>query len=228
MTNKKKIIEQAFISSIPIFAGYLALGTGFGMIYISKGFNFLGGLLMSIFIYGGSMQYVAIDLFVNHVSLSTVAITTLLVNARHLFYGISLIDKYKNAGLKKPYMIFALTDETYSLVVAENKIAKEDRHLYYFFLSLFNHIYWILGSFVGMMIGTFIKFDTKGMDFALTALFVTIVTDQLKNKKSYLPSFIGFATSLVCLLIFGRDHFLIPTMLIIAVILLIFRERLEK
>ena len=171
----KKIIKQSLVSTLPVLTGYLVLGFGFGIIMKSSGFGILLTLAMSIFIYAGSMQYAAIGLLSGGASLITVALTTLAVNARHIFYGISMIDRYKNTGLKKPYLILALTDETYSLVCQDNKdIIPSMRNKYFTLVSVLNHFYWVLGTALGAVTGTLIKFNSEGIDFALTALFITI------------------------------------------------------
>lgn len=196
------------MKTIPVLAGYMVLGMGFGIVLQNQGFGILWALLMSIFIYAGSMQFVAINLISTGVSFLTIALTTIMVNARHLFYGISMIDKYKDTNPYKPYLIFGLTDETYSLVCNDTSLIKMD----YFQITLLNQCYWITGSILGVLIGKLLPFDLTGVDFALTALFVSIVTEQWIANKDHMPALIGIGTSLVCLLIFGGDNFLIPNM----------------
>jgi len=221
----KNTIKSAFIATIPVLTGYLVLGFGFGIILKSEGYGILLAFAMSFLIYAGSMQYVAIDLLTGGASLLTVAITTLMINARHLFYGISMLAKYKGTGKIKPYLIFALTDETYSLVCNDNlDIVPEQRRNYYFFVSLFNHIYWVVGSVAGAVVGTLVKFNSEGIDFALTALFLTVFLEQWLTTKKHIPAIIGVTVSAVCLIIFGSKNFLIPTMLIIALLLCLYKE----
>ncbi|MBP3691804.1 MAG: AzlC family ABC transporter permease, partial [Clostridia bacterium] len=173
----------------------------------------------------GSMQYVALGLFGGGASLITVALTTLMVNARHLFYGISMLDKYKNTGVKKPYLIFALTDETYSLLCNDNPdIPDGKRGSYYFLVSLFNQLYWVAGSVLGAAFGSLVSFNTGGIDFALTALFVTVFVEQWLDSKNHLAAITGVAASVLCLAVFGADKFLIPTMLVIALLLCLYKE----
>ena len=220
----KKAIKRAFIDSLPVMTGYLVLGFGFGIVLKSAGYGILFAFAMSLFIYAGSMQYAAIGLFTGGASLVTVALTTLMVNARHLFYGISMLEKYKNTGAKKPYLIFALTDETYSLVCGENeRVDKKHQKDYYFAVSLFNHAYWVVGSVAGAVAGTLIHFNSEGIDFALTALFVTVFVDQWLSSKDHLPALLGAGASLLCLIVFGAEHFLIPAMLIIALVLSLYK-----
>lgn len=210
-------------------AGYIVLGTGFGVLLASKGYSFWWAFFMSLFIYAGSMQYVAVDLLSAGASLISAALMTLMVNARHLFYGISMLDKYQHVGKAKPYLIFALTDETYSLVCDEKLIPTDiNRNQYLLLLSVFNHIYWVLGSTIGGILGNLVTFNTAGIDFAMTALFIVIFTEQWENTKNHLPAVIGVCSSVLCLLLFGTQSFLIPAMLLISVLLLVFRKRLEK
>lgn len=221
----KKVIKSALIDTVPVMTGYLVLGFGFGIVIKSAGYGILTACAMSLFIYAGSMQYVAVGLLTSGASLITVALTTLMVNARHLFYGISMLEKYKNTGKRKPYLIFALTDETYSLVCNENKkIVPEQRKNYYFFVSLFNQIYWVLGSVAGAVAGTLISFNSEGIDFALTALFVTIFLEQWLTSNTHTSALIGVAVSIGALLVFGPEKFLIPAMLIIALLLCLSKE----
>lgn len=222
----KKEIKKAFLATVPVMTGYLVLGMGFGIILKTKGFGVLWALAMSVFIYAGSMQFVALDLLTGGASLIAVALTTLMVNARHLFYGISMVDKYRNTGAKKPYLIFALTDETYSLVCNDGTVKDiENKNGYYFLVSLFDQIYWVSGCVIGSLLGSVIPFNTEGIDFALTALFITVFVEQWLDSKKHSPALIGVGASVVCLLIFGRDSFLIPSMIIITALLIIIRKR---
>ena len=221
----KKVVKQAFIDTLPVMTGYLVLGLGFGIIMKTNGYGILLAFAMSLFIYAGSMQYIAIGLLAGGASLITIALTALMVNARHLFYGISMIGKYKNTGKRKPYLIFALTDETYSLVCNDNLVMEEkERADYYFWVSLLNHGYWILGSVAGAVVGTVLSFNSEGIDFALTALFLTVFLEQWLTNKKHTPAMIGVGVSVICLLIFGSDKFLIPTMLVIALLLCVYKE----
>lgn len=219
------IAKRAFLDSIPVLSGYVVLGIGFGILLEEAGYGVMWALLMSVFIYAGSMQYVGVSLLANAASLPIAALTALMVNARHLFYGISMIDKYKGAGAKKPYMIFALTDETYSLVCYNKYEDKKEMHKYCFFVSLFNQCYWVAGSVIGSLVGTLIPFSMEGIEFSMTALFVTVALEQWLSEKNHLPAIIGFVSSVLCLLVFGSENFLIPSMIIITVGLSLMRGR---
>ena len=221
----KNVLKTAFISTIPVMTGYLVLGFGFGIILKANGYGIWLAFLMSLTIYAGSMQYVAVGLLTGGASLITSALTTLMVNARHLFYGISMLERYKDTGKRKPYLIFALTDETYSLVCTDNlPVPEENRKNYYFFVSLFNQSYWVTGSVLGAVAGSLISFNSEGIDFALTALFLTVFIEQWLSTKKHIPALIGVGVSVVCLIIFGSDNFLIPTMLVIAFLLCLYKD----
>lgn len=215
----KKTIKYAFIKSLPVMAGYIVLGIGFGIISEKNGYGILWALAMSVFIYAGSMQYVTVSLLSSGANLLSVALTTLMVNARHLFYGISMLEPYKNSGKYKPYLIFGLTDETYSLVCRNDVPENISFHQYSFWLTLFNQSYWIIGSVIGATIGSIIKFNTSGVEFAMTALFITVFVEQWRSTKNHIPALIGLFSSIICLIIFGKDNFLIPSMVLISIIL---------
>ena len=221
----KNVIKKAFADTVPVLTGYIVLGFGFGIVLKSSGYGILHALAMSALIYAGSMQYVAVGLLVGGASLITVILTTLAVNARHLFYGISMLEKYKSVGRIKPYLIFSLTDETYSLVCRDNlDIPAESRKSYYLLVSVLNHSYWVTGSVLGAIAGSVIPFNSEGIDFALTALFITIFVEQWLTSKRHAPAIIGVAASVICLVLFGADNFLIPTKLAVAIMLCLYKE----
>lgn len=218
---KKNALRTAFLDTVPVLTGYLVLGFGFGILLYQSGYGALWALAMSLFIYAGSMQYMAVSLLTGGAGLLTAALTTVVVNARHLFYGISMVDAYKGAGKKKPYMIFALTDETYSLV-SKNQVPEGiSRHSYCFLVSLFDQIYWVAGSLLGSLAGTLLPLNFEGIEFVLTALFVTIFVEQWISTKNHLPAIIGVVSTAVCLVLFGKDVFLIPSMAVISMLLTI-------
>ncbi len=222
----KKTLPLAFKASLPVMAGYIVLGMGFGVLLSEKGYNFLWAFLMSLTIYAGSMQYAALDLISGGASLITTALMTLMINARHFFYGLSMLDKYKGTGKKKPYLIFALTDETYSLVVSPVPEGVDEKN-YYFAVSLFNQSYWITGSVLGGLLGPLLPFDSTGMDFAMTALFVVIFVEQWQSAKSRIPALLGLGITLICLILLGPTAFVIPSMVLITLSLAALRPVLE-
>ena len=204
--------------------GYVFLGFGFGILMQRNGFGVLWAGAMSLFIYAGSMQYVALSLLTSRASLLTAAMTAFVVNARHLFYGISMVDTYNGMGKKKPYLIFGLTDETYSLVSQLQIPSDVSRSGYCFLVTLFDHLYWICGTVLGSLAGTLLPINYEGVDFALTALFVTIFVEQWLSTKNHGPAIVGVAATVICLVFFGADVFLIPSMVIIAACLIIMRK----
>lgn len=214
---KKKTILYALHSTIPVLSGYIVLGIGFGVLLHTKGYGWPWALLMSILMYAGSMQYVAVDLLAAGASLITSAIITVMVNIRHVFYGVAMLGKYKVVKKTKPYLIFALTDETFSLVCTSDLPQDIDKELYYFTVSLANHLYWIAGGVIGNVLGDIIPFNTAGIEFAMTALFVVIFITQWESTKDHVPALIGALVSAVSLLLFGPDKFLIPSMCVITV-----------
>ena len=221
---KKNLLRIAFLDTVPVMTGYVFLGFGFGILMQQNGFGVLWAAAMSLFIYAGSMQYVAIPLLTSGASLLTAAATAFVVNARHLFYGISMVDAYKGMGKKKPYLIFGLTDETYSLV-SQLQLPEGIRPgSYCFLVTLFDHIYWISGTVLGALTGSLLPINYEGVDFALTALFVTIFVEQWLSTKKHGPAIVGVAATVVCLVLFGPDVFLIPSMIIIAACLVMMRK----
>ena len=220
-------IKQAFYKSIPVMAGYVFLGIGFGILIRNAGYGLLAAAAMSLFIYAGSMQFVGVSLLTGGASILTTAITTVMVNARHLFYSISMIGKYKSAGKYKPYMIFALTDETYSLLCDGTAPDGTDPELYRFLVSLFDHSYWVAGSVIGNLLGSVLPFSTAGIEFSMTALFVASFTEQWLTTKDHIPAITGLLGTLLCLLVFGPANFLIPAMLLITLVLTLLRGREE-
>lgn len=216
---RKKHLKAVFLDTVPVLTGYLFLGMGFGILLTESGYGVLWALAMSIFVFAGSGQYLAVSLLANSSGLLSAAIATLLVNARHLFYGISLLEKYKGTGKKKPYLIFALTDETYSLVTQNEPPEGMSRHSYCFTVSVLDHIYWITGCTLGALVGQFIPINYEGIEFVLTALFVTMFVDRWLTNKDHFSAIVGACATLVSLLLFGSEFFLIPAMVLIALLL---------
>ncbi|HHX60285.1 MAG TPA: branched-chain amino acid ABC transporter permease [Epulopiscium sp.] len=225
---KTKAFKVAFPLTIPVLAGYLFIGMAFGILSTSSGYNIGWILLMSTTIFAGSMQFVAINLLTSSFNIVSVIFMTLMINARHLFYGLSMLDKFKDMGKKKPYMIFSLTDETFSLLCGVDAPEGVDKNWFYFFIAILNQGYWILGSVIGGVLGSIINFNTKGIEFVMTALFVVIFLDQWDKNKNHIPALIGVFVSLVCLIIFGSKHFILPSMVVIALALTVFKKPIEQ
>ncbi len=216
----RKVLRIAFVKSVPVMAGYLSIGIAFGLLMQEMGYNVFWALLISLVLYAGSMQFVLLQFLSGGASLLTVAVTTLLVNSRHLFYGLSFMDTFRSMGKKYLYMVHSLTDETYSLLCSYQPQEGEDGKQVMFWISLLDHIYWLVGTALGALAGGLIPFDTTGIDFAMTALFVVIFVEQWKGAKSHLPAIAGLVCGVLSLLVFGADRFILPAMILgIAVLL---------
>lgn len=228
MNNKiLSALKDAFPYTIPIMLGYLLMGMAFGILLEKSGFGVIYAFFMSVFIYAGSMQFVAVGLLASHVDLWAVLIISLVVNARQIFYGIAMLEKFSIMGKKLPYMIHSLTDETFALLNLKKPKKETSPSLFMFFISLLNHIYWITGSVIGSLIAEKLKFNTLGIDFIMTAIFIVIFIEQWKNLPNHIPAIIGILSSIVCLIIFGANNFLLPSLILITLILSILKNRLE-
>lgn len=221
MKNKRfSEIRFAFAQSIPVMLGYIFLGIAFGLMLQDAGYGFWWAFLSSVCIYAGSMQFVLVTLLAGGANLVYTAVMTLFINGRHLFYGLSFIEKFRDMGKYYPYMVFSLTDETYS-VLCDLKVPDEmNEKRVSFMIALFDHCYWITGSVLGVVIGEWIAFDTTGIDFSMTALFVVIVLNQWLDSTEHRPAILGMLIGIVCLLLFGPDKFLLPTLTLVSLILI--------
>lgn len=228
MNKKRTALKAAFPYTIPIMMGFLFLGIAFGILLSSKGYSAGWALTMSVFILAGSMQFVAIDLLTQSFNPINAFFLTLLVNARHLFYGLSFLSKYRGTGKKKPYLIFGLIDETFSILCSTEPPEGVDRGWFMFFVTLLNHIYWVVASAIGALLGSLFTFNSQGIDFVMTALFIVIFINQWQTQKNHVPALTGLGISLLCLILLGPDHFIIPSMILILLILTIFRKTIEK
>ena len=216
-----KALRYAFIRTLPVLCGYLFLGLAFGLLLQEGGYDLRWALLISTCVYAGSMQFVMLSFLGTDISLLSVALMTLSVNCRHVFYGLSMLSTYKGMGRVLPYMVFSLTDETYSLQISPEPIpAGLDEKRVRFFMSLLDQVYWVLGSAAGAALGQLLPFDMTGIDFAMTALFVVIFVDQWRAASSHLPAIVGVACALVFLLLLGADSFLLPALITACVLLL--------
>ena len=219
MNEKKKALKAAFPHTIPIFTGFIFIGIAYGMLMSSKGYGPLWSALISLFVYAGSSQYMAIAFLTSAFNPIATFFMTLIINARYLFYGISMLDKFKDTGKFKPYLIYGLCDETFSIVYSTNPPKGVNRNYFMLFITILNQAYWVLGSALGGILGSFITFNTKGLDFVLTALFVIIFIDQWKSQEDRKPAITGVLSSILCLVIFGPGNFIIPSMICILLVL---------
>lgn len=224
----RKTLSAAFPVTVPVLMGYLAIGMAFGFMLQAIGYNYIWAFFMSLTIYAGSGQYLGVQLLNTHAALGTVALMTLLINFRHLVYGLSMLEKFRGMGLRKFYMIFSLTDETYALLSSVQVPAGVEPHSFYFTIALLDHSYWIIGSVIGAVAGALLPIDTTGIDFAMTALFVVIAVDQWKAYKKHLPALLGAVVTLVSLTLVGADNMLLPALAVIVAALLLLRDRLDE
>lgn len=223
----RQTVRFAFYKTIPVLLGYLFLGLAFGLLLQEAGYSFWWALLSSGIVYAGSIQFVLVEFLSGGTGLLTVAVMTLLINSRHAFYGLSFVEKFRKMKTY-PYMIFSLTDETYSLLCSLKVPEGIDEKKAMFLIALFDQLYWVAGSVLGAALGQVLPFDMTGIDFAMTALFVTIFVDQWREAKSHLPAIVGLCSAAVCLLIFGGSNFILPSLIITVGILMALRGRLER
>jgi len=229
-TNFLTVLKKAFPYTIPVLAGYLFIGAAFGVMIGEKGYSFWWAALASLMVYAGSGEYVMVTFLFPGVSLLNAFITEIIVNIRHIFYGISLLDEYEKMGKRKFYFVFSLTDETYALYYDVRERVPEDvrREDFYFAIAVLDHSYWILGSIIGAIGISLLPIDSTGVEFAMTALFLTIFTENWLKNDGRSSSAIGVLVAVICLFIFGRDAFLLPAMLLITGILWLLESRRKE
>jgi len=220
--------RAAFPYTVPILAGFVFLGIAYGIFMNSLGFSAIYPILMSLFIFAGSMEFVAATLLLITFGPINALVLTLMVNARHLFYGISMLDKYRGIGKKKLYMIYGLCDESFAINSTVNIPNFVDKGWFMFFVTLLNHFYWVIGSAMGGIFGSYVKFNTEGLEFVMTSLFVVIFIEQWMKEKKHHSAVLGLGLSTISLLIFGGTHFIIPAMIAILGVLILLRKQLEK
>lgn len=225
---KLKALKAAFPYTVPIFAGFWFLGLTYGIYMNIAGFSFLYPMLMSLTIFAGSMEFVTVNLLLGAFNPLQALLMTLMINARHLFYGISMLDKYKGLGWKKVYLIFGLCDESFSINYTADIPKDVDKGWFMFFVTLLNQVYWVTGSTLGGIFGSLITFSTEGLEFVMTAMFVVIFLEQWLKDKNHLPALMGIGISVICLAAFGAENFIIPSMLLILAALTFMRGRLER
>lgn len=231
ISSKQMIVQAArcaFPYTIPIFAGFWFLGLTYGIYMNVSGFSFMYPMLMSLTIFGGSLEFLAVQMLLSAFAPLQTLIMTLMIQARHLFYGISMLDRFKGMGWKKIYLIFGMCDETFSINYSARIPQNIDEGWFMFFVTLFDHFYWFSGAAIGGLLGSLITFNTEGLDFVLTAMFVVIFLEQWLKEKKHYTALIGLLASAACLLIFDADSFMVPTMVCILCFLTIFRKPIEK
>ena len=224
----RRAFRAAFPATVPVLMGYLAIGMAFGLMLEAIGYNFIWAFFMSVTIYAGSGQYLGVELLGTAAALGSVALLTFIINFRHLVYGLSMLEKFKGMGLRKLYMIFSLTDETYALLSSARVPERVDPHAYYFAIAVLDHCYWIAGSVIGSVAGALLGFDTTGIDFAMTALFIVIAVGQWKGTRNHLPAAIGCLATLASLRLAGEDNMLILALVVIVAALLVFSPKMPE
>lgn len=223
-----KALKVAFPQTIPIFTGFWFLGMAYGIYMNASGFSFVYPLCMSLLIYGGSLEFVAVEMLLSPFAPLQTFIMALLIQARHLFYGLSMLDKFKGLGWKKYYLIFGMCDETFSINCSADIPEDVDRGWFYFWVTLLNQFYWSAAATTGGIVGSLLKIDTSGISFVMTAMFVVIFLEQWLKEKEHSASLIGLTVSVLCLVVFGPDSFMVPTMVLIVGLLTLLRKPLEK
>lgn len=230
MKNSKLMpaFKAAFPHTIPIMAGFLFLGISYGIYASVNGFNYIYPLMTSLLVFGGSLEFVTVSMLLGSFAPFQTFLMALLIQARHLFYGIAMLNKYKGTGLKKFYLIFGMCDESFSINCSVTPPENVDKGWFMFFVTILNHFYWVLGALIGGILGSVININIKGIDFVMTAMFVVIFLEHWLGNKKKQPAIIGLLSSVACLVIFGKDSFLIPTMACIILLLTIFKKPLER
>lgn len=228
MGGYRQALKRAFPYTVPVMAGYLFIGAAFGVMFADSGYNVLWAVLMSVVVYAGSGQYLATTFFVPGISILQAVFLTLMVNIRHVFYGLSLVDRYNRFGRKRWYLIFGMTDETYSLICTTDVPDDVDEEKFLLSITLLDQLYWIIGTAIGSLAMTVVAFDSTGIEFAMTALFIVMFMELWYRRSNRPAELIGLIAAVVCLAVFGANNFVLPTMLLIVAVILLGRKRLEK
>ena len=226
--ESRKLLHIAFPLTIPVMTGYLFLGMAYGIYMTSAGNPFWYAVMTSIVIYGGALEFVTVSLLAQPFNPVQTFLMAVMIQARHLFYGLAMLDKYNEAGKKKWYLVYGLTDETFSINCSAKIPEDIDRFRFWTYITRMNHIYWMTGCAVGSIAGELVHFNTEGLDFVMTAMFTVILLEQVMKEKSHISTLIGAAASIACLLVFGKDAFLIPAMILIVLLLTLFRKQIES
>ena len=223
-----RALKAAFPHTIPIFAGFWFLGMAYGIFMNVSGFGFWYPMVMSLTIFGGSLEFVAVSMLLGSFAPLQTLMMALVLQARHLFYGVAMLEKYRGLGWKKFYLIFGLCDETFSINCSAEIPEGVDRGWFYFFVTLLNHLYWVSGSTIGGIVGSLLQFDTEGIGFVMTAMFTVIFLEQWLKEKRHDSSLLGLGLSALCLVLFGADSFIIPSMICLLVLLTALRRPIER
>lgn len=224
----KKTLKAAFPVTVPILTGYIFLGIAYGLLMTESGFGALFTISTSLFIFTGSLQFVGVSFFTSPFNPLNVLLMSLMIDARHIFYGVAMIDKLKDVKKEKPGIIFTLSDETFSVLCNQSPPDGVKKGPFMLTVAVLDYLYWTLGTALGAVFGRFITFNTEGIDFSLTALFVVIFVNQWKESKDHIPAIIGLACSALSLVVFGADNFIVPSMIMIVISLLIYRKPFER
>ena len=228
MGEYKKAMRRAFPYTVPVLAGYLFIGAAFGVMFADQGYNVLWAVLMSVVVYAGSGQYLATNFFVPGISILQAVFLTLMVNIRHVFYGLSLVDRYNRFGRKRWYLIFGMTDETYSLICTTGVPDDVDEEKFLLSITLLNQLYWIVGTTIGSLTATVIAFDSTGIEFAMTALFIVMFMELWYRRSNRPAELIGMLSAVLCLALFGASNFVLPTMVLMVAVILLGRKKLDR
>lgn len=228
MGIKTKALKAAFPHTIPIMTGFLFLGASYGIYMNVSGFEFWYPMITSMLIFAGSVEFVTVNLLLGAFNPLQAFLLALMINARHIFYGISMLDKYRGTGLKKFYLIYGMCDESFSVNYTAEIPEDVDKGWFMFFVNLLNQIYWVAGATIGGILGGVIAFNTNGIEFVMTAMFVVIFLEQWLKEKNHIPSILGLVISAVCLILFGADRFIIPSMAAMLIMLTLLRKVLDK
>ena len=226
MKITKRDVTAAFHTSVPIMVAFLVLGTGYGILMQKHGFGWIWSMLSGIVIFSGTVQFVSVSLLSGG-SVLMALVTALMISARHSFFSISMIGRYRTEGKRKWYLFYALCDETYAVLCKEEEPEGVNKSAYRVLVTLFDQASWVLGSALGGLAGSFLPFDSTGIDFAMTALFTTVFIQQWIDSRCHIPALLGLGATFACRLLFGKDMFLIPAMAVIIVVLIVMRKKIE-
>lgn len=220
--------RAAFPQTIPILAGFLFLGMAYGIYMNVSGFSFVYPMIMAFVIFGGSLEFLAVEMLLSPFAPVQVLLVSLMIQARHLFYGISMLDRFRGMGWKKFFLIYGMCDESFSINYTAKIPDDCDKGWFYFFVTALNQLYWVSGATIGGLLGELITFNTEGLDFVMTAMFIVIFLDQWLKDKHHFSAWVGMLSSVGCLLIFGADNFMVPTMICVLIVLTAFRKPIER